>query len=246
MNLKKLSSYWYQIIALTILAGYNIFFNPFYLPQVLLAVATAALLDFVITYKKHKAFPTSGIITGLLIGTILGRGELFIFVIAPVIAILSKHLIRWNGSIFNPAAFGILASISLFSVSAIWWASGPLILVFIAGMLVASKVKRDRASFIFILVFPLLILFRDVLRESFSLFSIPAVFLSSPFFLVFFMLTDPLTSPSSKNGQMLFGAVTAGLAFTFLFLGITGALLLALLLSNLVFTLSHKLFKKEG
>lgn len=247
MDYRKFNNpYWYQIIALTILAGYNIFFNLFYLPQVVVSVAVSGFLDFLIKYKKHKVkvLPKSGIITGLLIGTILGRAEIYVFVIAPLIAIIFKNVIKWRGNIFNPAALAILLSIYLFSVPDIWWASGPMILAFISGYLVSDKIKRISASFSLIISFTLLILIQDIVRQSFSFASIIPVFLSSPFFLAFFMLTDPATSPSSKRGQIYFGILTGLISFIFLKLGIPGFLLAALLLSNLAYNLSKNIHRK--
>lgn len=246
MKLKKLRSpHWYQIIALSILVGYNGFFNTVYLPQVLVSVATAGIIDFLIRYKKYdiKTLPKSAIITGLLIGTILGRAEIYVFIITAAIAIVSKYFIKWNGNILNPAAFAVLISMYIFSVQAIWWASGPLFLVLLAGIISLGKLKRDKIFFSFILFYGFLIILQNIFIQSFSLFIIPYAFLSAPFFLALFVLTDPKTSPTSGRGQIYFGALAALFSFGFLSLGIDGAFLLAILAINLIFNISKNSYK---
>ncbi len=104
--------------ALTIVAGYvhgigNV------LPQTAIAVGAAGGLDvaFRSLMTGVRVFPTGALISGFIVALLLPEGQpWYVPLTAASLASGSKHLLRWRGSnVFNPAAFGVAASVLLFS-----------------------------------------------------------------------------------------------------------------------------------
>lgn len=96
------------------------------LPQTVIATASAGGLDVALrtaatgsgsTPSSAGRIPTGALISGLIVALILPEGQpWYVPLAAASIAIGSKHLLRRQGrNVFNPAAFGITASVLLFS-----------------------------------------------------------------------------------------------------------------------------------
>ena len=78
------------------------------------AIATACLLDFIITAisRRELAIPLSAYITALSVGLLLESYDWRIFVAAPAWGILSKYLLRdRTRHFFNPSNFGIVMTL---------------------------------------------------------------------------------------------------------------------------------------
>lgn len=242
MNWKKFNNaYWFELISVFLLALIGNFFDFIYFPQIIVAVLTTALIDSAITYFKNKKVHVSksAVISGLLIGSILQQASLWIFVFAGAAAVISKHSIRIkNLSVFNPAAFGVLASTLIFSAADAWWSAGNMIPVLILGLPVVWKMGKSGLVFSFLALFFILSLVMLAPTQGFSFENASFSFLNLPFFLAFFMLTEPKTTPHKK--QVLFGLAFAAMMFALLFAGIQSFLLVGLLLGNLIYALYRK------
>jgi Na+-translocating ferredoxin:NAD+ oxidoreductase RnfD subunit len=86
-------------------------------PQTLIATATAGGLDVALrtVATGARVIPTGAVISGLIVALLLPEGQpWYVPLAAASIAIGSKHLLRWRGNVFNPAALGITASVLLF------------------------------------------------------------------------------------------------------------------------------------
>jgi Na+-translocating ferredoxin:NAD+ oxidoreductase RnfD subunit len=189
--------------------------------QVVAAVLISIAIDLGVSLARRGtvARPDGGLITGLIVGMVLGPGApLGVTVAAAGLAMASKHVLRVpQFHLFNPAAFGLLASLVVLPSGQSWWgALGDLPAPFLAipligGALVARRVNR----------LPSVISFFGAYFAAFSLAavvvggtnpSLAAVFrppfLNAAVFFGFLMLTDPATSPSRLADQLLFGAVT--------------------------------------
>ena len=98
--INKLTIYQYMISFLIILHLVSAFFYGFgikALLPVLIAVLTTTLLDLFIEYFKSKTlvFPQSALISGLFIGGLLTQNlQWYVYVLAGIIAIASKHIIK--------------------------------------------------------------------------------------------------------------------------------------------------------
>lgn len=198
------------------------------LPGVLIATATAALLDVtIVAFRKDKLeFPDGAILTGLIIALVLRPQEPWsVEVTASALAIAAKHVLRTRWSnVLNPSAIGLVGVGLLFGSAQSWWGALPDIgivgvaLISAAGLFMVDRINK----------LPLVLTF---FGTYFALFT-GASFLGSPvdvaeifrtpdlqaaLFFGFFMLDDPPTCPIRYEDQIPFAvivAITCFLVFT--------------------------------
>ena len=174
--------------------------------QIILAILSSLALDFFIHYRKTKKsiFPSSAFITGLIIALVLSpQTKWYICVFASIIAIFSKHIIRYKKNhIFNPANLGLLSVMLVFPVYPSWWGQSFCPLIIIMGLFISFKMKRLGLPLIFIFSFVILngLFNRMSLLDSLSLVNI---------FFVFIMLIEPKTSPVYKKGITIYAVIVA-------------------------------------
>ena len=86
-----------------------------------ISLIAAIAADSIIVYLKTKKIiiTESSVVSGLIIGYVLSSNQAWwMIAFASILAISSKHLIRFKARhIFNPAGFGILTAVFLFSSS---------------------------------------------------------------------------------------------------------------------------------
>ena len=217
----------------------------FVLPGVFLAVVAAGLLDAIILRTAHEEweFPSGAVLTGLLIAMVLSPHEpWYVFVWTSAIAIACKYIFRTrSANVFNPAAFGLVATFYMFNTGQSWWGALPevspyaLIVLFAAGIFMADRVKK----------IPMVLIF---LGAYFLLFSLTA-YVSAPvnvaeifrtpdfqsvLFFAFFILTDPPTSPVTYRDQLICGAMIAVASYAvFELVGAAYYLLAGVLVGNI-------------
>ncbi len=143
--------------------------------------------------------------------------------LATVLTVLSKFALRIRGKhVFNPTNFGIVVTVA--ATGAAWVSPGqwgaPAFLAFLlacAGGLVVRRALRSDVTATFLaahagIVFGRALWLGDPL-------AIPVHQLESGGLLLFafFMISDPRTTPDSRAGRVLFGALVALLAGYFQF-----------------------------
>lgn len=201
------------------------------LPHVLLAIGSAMLTDALIRKFYYKEIDlTAAWVTGTFVAIVLAPAQLsqwYIPVITSAVAIASKYVFRYNKHpLFNPTNFALLTVPLFLSTTDAWWgaltsAFLPLLLLFTIYISYRQRRFHLLASWLgtfFVLLFithvaqgnPGLIL--NDLRES-----------QIALFFAGFMVVEPITSPSTKSGRVVFGMVCALFA-TALQLGWVGAL----------------------
>ena len=207
--------------------------------HLLVIIFVVVALDLLITLAvRNKLFvPRSALVTGLLITLILDpTTPLWLSGLTSAVAILSKHTLKINARhIFNPAAFGLIASSLLFQAPVSWWgvSGNPwslfLLAVGMAVILTRVRLKAIPLGFLAIYGVYLIVKFSAVLAVT-RLID-PTIFL---FALV--MIPEPKTSPMIYPWRSWHGIVVAiGLiGLLELFKTALDPLLLALLLGNLV------------
>jgi len=223
--------------------GLDILVQAFYL-VVVCKITNSILARFL----KAKTNPESAIITGLILSLIFGPTSLFSNFIPltalGVLAMASKYLIAWRARhIFNPAAFGVLASAVLFHQGASWWIGSlqTLPVILMGGILIIQKTRRWTLVGAFLLIeIATLILFarNDVSGVLSLLVNSPLLFFS------FVMLVEPQTSPLRLRPQILYAILVA--AFFYIFgngLGFPYPLEAALLVGNLFSYLACRSFR---
>lgn len=186
------------------------------LPQVILSVITTVSVDLLIRKLKKEPlkFPASAIISGLFIGTILSESQIFYTpIFAGILAMLSK-LVKVKGRhLFNPAAFGLFFSLLLFQTFTGWWSSTNIYAVVILGLFIVWKLKRFHLIVSYLAVFWGLTIVRMILNREDVLSNFNFITNGALLFFTFFMLTEPKTTPTSRNGRIYFGIIAAILTF---------------------------------
>jgi enediyne biosynthesis protein E5 len=223
--------------------------------NVVLSILVAIVIDWSVgRFKKRKRIMLDGgIITGLIISLVLSTAVPWYQVMyTTIIAIASKHVLTsGNKPIFNPAAFGLLAAILLFSSEQSWWGGMSLLpvwllpLIFVGGYLITKKVNKFPQVLSFLGVYFLLFILCTIfhLKVGGEVFRPP--FINSTLFLAFFMLTDPPTSPAKYKEQIIFSTLAAIISvFMYVVVGGLAYLLIGLLLANGWKTLKSKKGKK--
>lgn len=227
--------------------------------NLVVAVLTASVLDVVIKrlwLKRKLTMPLSAIITGLIIGTVSFNAPILGVLIATILAIISKFVIRWKGShIFNPAVFGVVISQVLnpaahgaasnaitHGASQVAEGFGPggfaVSIVLVPLLLFANyKTKKLWTSIPFLIASALLFYFTGLVNlGSLNIQGIFKFFEVLPWYFAFIIVSEPRTSPYAKNEQVVFGIGIAILSvLATLLSGSHVGGLLAILLGNLIY-----------
>ncbi len=215
--INKFTIYQYMSAFLVILTLVSVFFYDFginALTPVLIAVLTTTILDISINYFKFKTleFPYSAFISGLFVGGLLTQDlKWYIYIIAGIIAILSKHLVKVNHHhIFNPANLGILVVFLIFNALNTWWISSPFVLVLIFGLFILWRLKRFDLGASFLVAYyliHLILLSMDI--SPLSHFKELIAQGSLIFFFAMFMLIEPKTHPAARKQRIFYGILVA-------------------------------------
>ena len=186
------------------------------LPQIFIAVGTAAAIDGAILYRKkgRPLFPSSAVITGLLIALVLSPGQRwYVPLIAAGIAIGQKHILRIkNRPLFNPAVFGLLAAGFLFPTYYTWWGAYPWWLIVIPACYILHRLKLVKMPVTYALSFL-------SVSSIFSLVHGQSPFMYVPLinvFFIFIMLSEHRTAPWSTPGKFIYSGLAGVFSFTIL------------------------------
>lgn len=201
-------------------------------------LGTALLTQWACTrlWRLPAFDPKSALISGLSLCLLLRTNSLALAVVAAVVTIASKFVLRVRGKhIFNPTNFGIVA-LMLATGGAVWVSPGQWgnvaffgFLIACLGGLVVNRAARSDVTYAF-LAFYLAILFGRALWLGQPM-AIPLHQVESGAFLIFtfFMISDPKTTPDSRAGRILFALLVAlGAGFVHFVLYRPNGLLLSL------------------
>ncbi|MEZ4799854.1 MAG: RnfABCDGE type electron transport complex subunit D [Flavobacteriales bacterium] len=188
-----------------------------------LAVFSGVLLAQSIAIYKLKlpwSALKSAFITGLGLSLLLRANHPGIFFFAGLISIGQKFFIRVNGKhLWNPANFGIILSIILSGNA--WFSPGQwgsqaffVLISSTGGFTVLSKVKRMETGLVFLVTTGILEWFRTVTYLGWNYEVWMHKMTNGALFLfAFFMITDPMTSPSRSSVRMIWAALVACVTF---------------------------------
>lgn len=209
----------YQITILSFLLLYGVTQLHFEVrPLVAAAIlATALATQFVCTklWKLPAFDPKSALISGLSMCLLLRANTAGWLVAAAAIAVASKFVLRWNGKhLFNPTNGAIIAL--MLSGAPVWvspgqWGNVAFVAFLMAclGGLVVNRAARADVTYAFIAAWCILLFGRSLwLGEPMT---IPWHRLQSGSLLLFtfFMISDPKTTPDSREGRILFAYLVA-------------------------------------
>ena len=212
---RRLDPRFYQIAVLSGLLIYGLGWLHFDITpdRAALLLSTALLTQYVCTklWGLPKFDPKSALISGLSLCLLLRTNFPLLAIVAAVITISSKFVIRWNGKhIFNPTNFGL---VFLMVVGAPVWVSpgqwGNVayfgFVMACLGGLVVNRAARSDVTYAFLVSFAALQFGRAFLVMQ--RWPVPLHRLESGALLLFafFMISDPKTTPNSRAGRILFG-----------------------------------------
>ncbi|HKB10659.1 MAG TPA: RnfABCDGE type electron transport complex subunit D [Vicinamibacterales bacterium] len=178
-------------------------------------LATQYICDRIAGGPPFHMSARSALISGLSLCLLLRTNRPELAVLAAIVTIASKSLIRVRGKhVFNPTNGGIVAMLLL--TNAVWVSPGQWgaaaafgFLMACAGSLVVTRAARSDVTYAFIVFYCALLFGRSLyLGEPLT---IPLHRLESGALLLFtfFMISDPKTTPDSRTGRVVFAALVA-------------------------------------
>jgi len=210
----------YYLIVLLVASSFGSIFGFIsYSPQ---SIILSTLFIVAVCYATNRIFsrifeaPTnveSVYITALILACIVAPftkfSDLGMLFWAGVLAVASKYILAIHRKhIFNPAAIAVLLLYFAVGHGANWWIGNAFMTPFIVigGLLILRKTRREYLAISFYASSLLLIVAFALIGGTPLLRTFNQVFLhSSFFFFAYVMLTEPLTSPPTRNLQMIFG-----------------------------------------
>ncbi len=185
------------------------------------ACLVAQLAAILLITKDHTSLK-SALITSLSLSLLFKAVAIPVIILAAVLSIASKFLIRFNGKhVFNPANFGIMMTILLTGqawVSPGQWGSDAilLILVGVASLMVLLKVGRLDVGLAFITTYLGLQFIRVVVYQGWGMDVFLHQFTSGTLLLfAFFMITDPISTPGARGPRIFWAIAIGALSFVF-------------------------------
>ncbi|MEO5645380.1 MAG: RnfABCDGE type electron transport complex subunit D [Bacteroidia bacterium] len=185
---------------------------------ILACLATQTL--FILFKTKDWTGLKSALITAFSLCLMLAANSTWTFVLAAVLGISSKFFLKINGRhIFNPANFGIM--ITLLITGDAWispgqWGSNAILLMLVGctGLVVLLKVKRLDTAFAFLIAFLGLSFIRNILYLGWPLDFFWHQFSTGSLLLfAFFMITDPMSTPSARPARIIWALLVGALSW---------------------------------
>lgn len=170
--------------------------------------------------KGFKLWGFSVLISAASLCLLLKTNYWYISLLAACLTVASKYLFRYHRKhIFNPSAFGIIATIVLTKqawLSPAQWGSNAVIFFFVVtlGVIVVTRVQKLDISLAFLLTFVGLLYWRQVLVLGWPLdHFIHSISTGSLLLFTFFMISDPRTAPDHSIARVLWAVLIAAVSF---------------------------------
>lgn len=251
-TLRKLDPRYYILLFLCCFVFAGQFFLGFFqkwdavFASILSTVLTELLLVRFL-YKQWK-FPLSALITGLGISLLLSSHLLWPYILTSVLAIFIKFMVRYKGShIFNPnnaAMVFMLFFLPQYAVSTPkQWSNGfeIMLLVLLLGFIAVYVANRIDTVLAFISGFVAFAFVRHLLFDQPLLWTLGPMLGAAFQLFVFFMITDPKTTPSTRKMRVIVGVAIAFADAILRVLEITNSQFYAAFLITLLLGLPYKL-----
>jgi Na+-transporting NADH:ubiquinone oxidoreductase subunit NqrB len=181
-----------------------------------LVVSSALLTQYLLSRFEGLVFEhRSALISALSLCLLLRTNSSALFLVAPVIAISSKFLIRVGAKhVFNPTNIAIvllLAGSGRIWVSPGQWGSLAFFAFLSAclGSLVVNRAYRSDVTYAFLLFHLVIVFGRSAWLGEPTAIPLHRVQNGSLLLFAFFMISDPKTTPDSRWGRVLFAALVA-------------------------------------
>ncbi|MFN7972514.1 MAG: hypothetical protein U0166_09225 [Acidobacteriota bacterium] len=175
-----------------------------------LAIATSIGCEAALCRFVHGRWPNvaSAYITGISVGILVRSPAYWPYVLCSAISILTKYTLRMNGRhIWNPSNFGVsamlfLAPDTVAGLSIQWgnqiWA---MLVIWVLGSIIITRAGRIHISATYVTSFLILSSARAAITGQPFLATIAPI--TGPMYqlFIFFMITDPKTTVSTRRGR---------------------------------------------
>jgi Na+-transporting NADH:ubiquinone oxidoreductase subunit NqrB len=222
---------YFQVIFQAIFLCYGIFYLDWNAEWLHYAISIGGCLVFQYTadsirtkrFMKPHEFNRWGfsvLISAMSLCLLLKTNFWEISLLAAFLTVISKYIFRFNKKhIFNPSAFGIIATIFITKdawLSAGQWGSNAVIFfgVITFGTIVVTRVQKLDVSLAFLLAFIGLLYWRQVYVLGWPMDHFAhSISTGSLLLFTFFMISDPRTSPNHPVARIVWAAVVAIVSF---------------------------------
>ncbi len=188
------------------------------LTNLVASIATALVAEIILArliLGKWKSL-ASAYISGISVGILIRSTMVWPYIIAAALSIMSKYVLRYKGKhLWNPSNFGVswmlfFAPLDVAGLS-IQWGSNFLAMavIWILGLVIVYRAKRIHVTITYVISFVFFAYLRSfIVGDTFLAEVAP---LTGPMYqlFIFFMMTDPPTSVSTKRGQILVAFLVA-------------------------------------
>jgi Na+-translocating ferredoxin:NAD+ oxidoreductase RnfD subunit len=176
------------------------------------AIVTAIGAELVLgrlTYGRWP-HPASAYITGISVGILVRSPFLWPYALASLISILTKYVLRLDGRhLWNPSNFGVSAVLFLapatVTLLSIQWGNNiwPMAVIWVLGFAIVWRVGKLHISASYVLAFVVFGLARSAITGNPWQATLAPI--TGPMYqlFIFFMVTDPRTTVSSRRGQVI-------------------------------------------
>ena len=162
----------------------------------------------------------SVLISAMSLCLLLKTNDWYVSLLAAFLTVGSKYAFRFNKKhIFNPSAFGIVATLLLTKdawLSPGQWGSNAVIFFFVVtlGTIVVTRVQKLDVSLAFLLTFIGLLYWRQVYVLGWPMdHFIHSVSTGSLLLFTFFMISDPRTAPNHPVARIVWAILIAVISF---------------------------------
>ena len=176
--------------------------------SIVAAVATEMILSRVLLGKWKSL--SSAYISGISVGILIRSVSIWPYIITAVLSIMSKYILKYKGRhLWNPSNFGVswmlfMAPLDVAGLS-IQWGSNflGLAVIWALGLAIVYRAKRFHVTVAYVISFVILAYVRSLIVGDTFLAEVSP--LTGPMYqlFIFFMITDPGTSVSTRKGRII-------------------------------------------
>ena len=222
---------YFQVIFQAIFLCYGILFLQWNADwqHYIISIGGCLLFQYVVDSIKSKRFlkPNefdrwgfSVLISAMSLCLLLKTNDWYVSLLAAFLTVSSKYLFKLDKKhIFNPSAFGIVATILITKdawLSPGQWGSNAVIFfgVITLGTIVVTRVQKLDVSLAFLLTFIGLLYWRQVYVLGWPMdYFIHSISTGSLLLFTFFMISDPRTSPNHPLARIVWAVLIAAVSF---------------------------------
>ncbi len=189
---------------------------------VVISICTAIITELVLSrvlLGKWKSL-SSAYISGISVGILIRSTMIWPYVITSVLSIMSKYVLRYKGKhLWNPSNFGVswmlfMAPLDVAGLS-IQWGSNflSMAVIWALGLVIVYRAKRLHVTLTYVISFVILAYVRSLIVGDTFLAEVSP--LTGPMYqlFIFFMMTDPPTSVSTRKGRIIVAILIALVEF---------------------------------